>query len=187
MVHERREGPCRCCCALPPAPLLLAVQPGGSLMPCHIAREQCSCTSPCPDLITAAALTARLFSKALARPRSARPPHTRRLRVGAWGGWKDGWCSLAGHELRFYAGAGSPPPPGSAPERSLELVGARLRAEHRQEVALAPPGGGPPVVLAFPDERQRDEWMVGLGQVPGLFRSVAPCRRAMLCMLPARG
>ncbi|KAL4430960.1 hypothetical protein ABPG75_006216 [Micractinium tetrahymenae] len=95
-----------------------------------------------------------------------------RLRVGAWGGWKDGWCSLVGHELRFHAGTSSPPPPGAPPERSLELVGARLRAEHGGEVALAPPGSGPAVVLAFPDERQRDEWMVGLGRVPGLFRRV---------------
>ena len=44
--------------------------------------------------------------------------------------------------------------------------------ERKQEVVLAPPGGGPALTLMLPDERQRQEWMVGLGAVPGLFRCV---------------
>lgn len=48
------------------------------------------------------------------------------------------------------------------------------------ELALAPPGGGPAALLAFPDEQQRNEWMVGLGHVPGLFRC-APRPDLLLC------
>lgn len=100
--------------------------------------------------------------------------------MGTWGGWKEGWCSLSGHQLLFFAcggGAGNGgqatgPPAGTQPERSLELVGAHLKMDHKQEILLAPSAGGAPVAFSFPDERQRSEWMVGLMGVPGLFRCV---------------
>ena len=109
-----------------------------------------------------------------------RPPLLRRLRAGGWGSWIEGWCALQGHQLLFWQGCAAAPPPGTAPSRGLELVGAHLRLEKKQDIVVVPAGaagsggssrsGDAPVTLQFPDEGQRDGWMVSLAGVPGLFR-----------------
>jgi hypothetical protein len=93
------------------------------------------------------------------------------MRLSSWGGWTDGFCVLAGHELQFFPGA-SPggPSPGARPQHKWELVGAHLRLERAAELALTPAGGSPTAWLAMPSEQEAHEWMVGLAQVPGLFR-----------------
>lgn len=78
---------------------------------------------------------------------------------------------LAGHSLQFFPGAPAEgPPPAAKPAHSWELVGAHLRMEKKQELGLTPAGGSAAVSFSMPDERQAQEWMVGLAAVPGLFR-----------------
>ncbi|KAI3433566.1 hypothetical protein D9Q98_003377 [Chlorella vulgaris] len=96
-----------------------------------------------------------------------------RMRVGTWGTWQEGCCVLAGHSLQFFPGAPAEgPPPAAKPAHSWELVGAHLRMEKKQELGLTPAGGSAAVSFSMPDERQAQEWMVGLAAVPGLFRRV---------------
>ena len=78
---------------------------------------------------------------------------------------------IEGHHLLVYAtdGSSAEPGPGATPWKKLEVVGAHLAAQRKQEVALSVPRAGH-FTLVAPSPEERMEWMVGLGKVPGLFR-----------------
>jgi hypothetical protein len=77
-------------------------------------------------------------------------------------------------ELRPAAAAAAAPPPGRAepPFKRLDLVGSRLIGGSNPGEFTIKEGcsGGGAIAFRPPSTAQRDEWMVGLGAVAGLFR-----------------
>jgi hypothetical protein len=94
-----------------------------------------------------------------------------RLRVGGRGPWMEVYCIITSHQLYVYLTEASlaEPGPDTVPNWKLELVGAHLASQKVQDVALSTPNGGH-YTLQTQSEGERNEWMVGLGKVPGVFR-----------------
>lgn len=89
----------------------------------------------------------------------------------------DAYCTLVLHQVKLYRveDDATEPATDAFPMRKLELVGAHLASQRQRELSLDVPHEGI-LLLMFPSEEERDQWMVALGKVPGLFR----CPRAAL-------
>lgn len=131
-------------------------------MTCHPATCQGTISAPAPPADSSPPTTQ------LAAP--VNPPPPSRVREGNRGPWLNAYCVIKCHQVHVYRTDGSAEPgPEAQPSLKLELVGAHLAAHKGAELTLSVPKRGTFTLQAGSPE-ERDEWMVGLGKVPGLFR-----------------
>ena len=104
-----------------------------------------------------------------------------RIKQGRFGSWSDVWCKVSSGSMKVFKAATNMdllqdiPDESQLGERWLKivLVGSHLSASKTcdREFQLVETDGSV-VHLRCLSARARDEWLVGLSQVPGLFKRV---------------
>jgi hypothetical protein len=88
------------------------------------------------------------------------------------------FCVLTGNQMHAYAADSPDADPcdgGAGAWKRLELVGAHLSGGKAAEEFSISTADGELWLFIAPTAQQRNEWMVALGKVPGLFRCAVVC------------
>lgn len=110
-----------------------------------------------------------------------------RFKIGKRGRWRTGSCHLEGSHLkvkekekdgnndRSHTNRAAPSLPGNKKLSNkgavdVFLVGSHLEAEKVPEEFMIRDGQGTTVYFRADSPKERDEWFVALGHVPGIFR-----------------